>query len=360
MHKKVDVCIVGAGPGGALLSLLLAKKGFSVLLLERTNTLAKAFRGEHLNEVGERILKKHGLFEQIEALGLLRMEILEYCYKGEVVKTISPDPSVGHLGIHVPQAHLLEAIMEAAKTYDNFSYMLSTSVKDLVQNAVGSYTTVVAVQNGQPVQITAQIIVGADGRHSTVRKKAALNNEVHSHGYDVLWARIPAPQDWTPSIKMTLIDSMQISIFTQAHGFIQIGWNIEKGSYPALRKQPFTPFIAKLVEAFPQLEQTVHNTILSWQDFVLLDVFSSTSEQWSKAGVVLIGDAVHTMTPTGAFGLNAALEDADVLAQLLDKNTIQHADFAICATTRKKEMAKLQAMQREKEQSFADNFVVYQ
>src|SRR5690606_34766328 len=113
--------------------------------------------------------------------------------------------------------------------------------------------------------------------------------------------------NWMPSIKMALVDGMQISLFTQAKGFVQIGWNIEKGSYPELRKQPFIPFIEKLVKAFPQLAPVVQEHIRSWKDFMLLDVFSSKSEQWGKEGVALIGDAVHTMTPTGAYGLNSSL-----------------------------------------------------
>lgn len=95
----------------------------------------------------------------------------------------------------------------------------------------------------------------------------------------------------------------------------------------------------------------------SWKDFVLLDVFSSTSDNWGKDGVVLIGDAVHTMTPTGAFGLNSALMDAHVLAQLLvGENSF---DFVSCATKRKTEVAKIQAIQIEKEQKFNEAFVVY-
>lgn len=360
VHKKVDICVVGAGPAGALLSLLLVKKGLSVVLVERTNTLAKAFRGEHLNEVGERILKHHDLFERVEELGLLRMETLEYCERGKVIKTITPDEQIGHLGIHVPQAHLLQAIFEQAEMHEKFDCLLNTTVKDLVADEHGHFTAVKAVQNGVDVHIEANMIIGADGRYSTVRKKAAIDTTVHSHGYDVLWAKIQAPSGWKPSIKMTLIDGMQISLFTQALGFIQIGWNIKKGSFPALRKQPFEPFIAKFITVFPELEGSVRASIRSWQDFMPLDVFSSTSEQWAKNGVVLIGDAVHTMTPTGAFGLNAALEDADILASLLDFEKIGHINFNICATTRKKEMAKLQAVQREKEQSFADHFVVYQ
>lgn len=356
MNRKVDVCIVGGGPGGALLANLLTKNEVSVLLLERTNDFAKAFRGEHLNEEGERVLKQHGLFERIEELGLLKMETLEYWFNGQLMKTIEPDPAVGHLGIHVPQAHLLEAIIKQAKTYEHFDYLLNTSVKELIQNEQGQYTAVRAVQNGEEFLIECQLIIGADGRHSTVRKQANLDVTIRDHGYDLLWARIPAPKDWKPSIKMALVDDMQISLFTQAKGFVQIGWNIEKGSYPALRKQQFTPFIEKLCTAFPQLKTSVKEYIHSWKDFVLLDVFSSTSEQWSKNGVILIGDAVHTMTPTGAFGLNSALMDAHVLAELL--LTTEPFDYVSCATQRKTEIAKIQAIQIEKEQKFSEAFVV--
>ena len=357
MNRKVDVCIVGGGPGGALLANLLAKKNVSVLLIERTGDFAKAFRGEHLNEEGEMVLKQHDLYDKIEQLGLLKMETLEYWQHGECIKTIFPDKQVGHLGIHVPQAHLLEAILEQAKTYEHFDYLLNASVKELIQNEQGQYTAVHAVQNGEEFIIESQLIIGADGRYSTIRKKANLDVTIRDHGYDLLWARIPAPDNWMPSIKMALVEGMQISLFTQAKGLVQIGWNIEKGSFSSLRKQPFTPFIEKLEQAFPQLASAVRDHIQSWQDFILLDVFSSTSEQWGKDGVILIGDAVHTMTPTGAFGLNSALMDAHILAQMLTKD--QSFDFVSCATKRKSEIAKIQAIQIEKEQKFHEAFVVY-
>ena len=328
------------------------------MLLERTNQLAKSFRGEHLNEEGEAILKKYGLFDDLEKLGLLRMETLEYWQNGERFKTIKADPAIGHLGIHVPQAHLLQVITDAAKQHPAFQYRLNTTVKELIQDENGQYIAVEAVQDGETIRIDCSLIIGADGRFSTVRKKAEIKTTMRNHGYDLLWARIPAPEKWSPSIKMSLIDGMQISLFTQAKGFIQIGWNIEKGSFPVLRKQAFTPFIEKLITAFPELEETVHAHIQSWQDFVLLDVYSSTSENWGKNGVVLIGDAVHTMTPTGAFGLNSAMKDADILAQLIDNDYITKLDLLNCATKRKQEVAKIQAIQIEKEQSFADQFVV--
>ena len=158
---------------------------------------------------------------------------------------------------------------------------------------------------------------------------------------------------------MALVYGMQVSLFTQVNGNIQIGWNIKEGSYSELRKQSFTHFIDQLVKAFPQLEEAARSHIQSWNDFVLLDVHSSFGEQWNKAGIALIGDAVHTMTPTGAFGLNCALKDADILASIIDPEYISELDLISCASMRKKEIEKLQAIQIEKEQSFASQFMVF-
>ena len=201
MNKEVDVCIVGAGPGGALLAYLLAKKKLSVLLLEQTNQLARSFRGEHMNEEGEAILKKHGLFDKVADLGLLKMERLEYWLNGQLVKTITPNPAVGHLGIHVPQGHLLQAIIEAAQAYDTFEHCLNARVTELLQDTAGPYNGVRAICNGKELTVTCGLVVGADGRYSTVRKKANIHTTIRKHGYELLWARIPAPTDWSHPLK---------------------------------------------------------------------------------------------------------------------------------------------------------------
>lgn len=359
MKLNADVCIVGAGPGGALLAYLLAKKNVKVILIERHNGVAKEFRGEHLNEEGEMILRNHGLFEKVEQLGLLRMEQLEYWKDGQLVKSIEANPAVGHLGIHVPQAHLLTVLLKEAQAYSSFHFLQNTIVTELLQDDAGRYYGVKAISSGQEVIVESNLIIGADGRYSTIRKKAHIDVTIRKHGYDLLWAKIPAPKGWNPSIKMALIGDKPLSLFTQTNGFIQIGWNIEEGSYPTLKKQPFTPFIEQLITAFPSLADTVRSHIQSWKDFVLLDVYSSKSDIWGKDGVALIGDAAHTMTPTGAFGLNCALKDADLLASLISEEYMSTVELMSCATKRQKEVEKLQALQWEKEQSFASQFLVY-
>lgn len=315
-----DVCIVGAGPGGALLSYLLNQKGISTLLIERQPHLHKSFRGELLNADGERILHKHGLYPHIQKRGVLPLEQIQYWEEGHIIHTITPDPSKGeyHVGVHVPQDHLLEAItaqIEALKPMHQVRF--NTVMTGLLRDKSGQVVGINVRQNGVPASIRASVVIGADGRYSAVRKHAGLVPEIRKHGYDLLWARIPAPSGWEPAVRMASMDGQQLALFSQYGGYVQIGWNIPEGGYAKLREQPFAPFVGKLVAAFPCLADSVADHIKDWSDFVLLSVESSYSSRWAEDHVVLIGDAAHTMTPTGAFGLNAALEDADVLAELL-------------------------------------------
>ncbi|MEH7072896.1 FAD-dependent monooxygenase [Neobacillus drentensis] len=360
MNLEADVCIVGAGPGGALLGYLLAKKGISTIVLERHVGIDKEFRGEHLNQDGEQVLKKHGLYEQVEAAGLLLMERVEYWQHGRVIKTVTPGAGEQHVGIHVPQKKLLSAIIGASEHYQDYKLMMGTKVTELLFNETGSVTGLKAMNGEQEVTIKSKIVVGADGRFSTVRKLAEIPFSKTTHGYDLLWAKIRSPHNWEPTIKNALVNGQQLALFTQAGGFIQFGWNIEEDSYPTLKKQSCAPFIEQAIEAFPELAESIRSQIQSWDDFILLKVQSSHSPTWVKDGVLIMGDAAHTMTPTGAFGINLSLLDADVLADVLsealDKQNFSTAQLKGFEEARRAHTEKLQEQQRVKEMTYQDNF----
>ena len=168
------------------------------------------------------------------------------------------------------------------------------------------------------------------------------------------------PLNWEPTIRNAIVDDQQLAIFTQQGGFIQIGWNIPEGSYSEIRKGSFAPFLQKLIDAFPELEATVRENIQSWQDFILLQVQSSKSQTWVKNNLVMIGDAAHTMSPTGAFGLNSSMKDAEVLFQMI-MNTeslerIGSEELKRFEKIRRPEVEEQQNLQLVKEASFGKQF----
>lgn len=360
MDLKYDVCIVGAGPGGALLGYLLAMNNISTVLLERHGGIDNEFRGEHLNNDGEQVLRKYDLFEKVEDLGLLLMERVEYWNKGKVIKTVTPALGHEHVGIHVPQKHLLKVMIEESVQFSHYEIMMGARVTELINDENGNYIGVKAIKDEEELTIESSIIIGADGRYSTVRKLADIPTNIIKHGFDLLWAKIPSPVGWEPTIRQTLIDDKQLALFTQTGGNIQIGWNITEGLYPILIKKSFEPFIQQIIDAFPELTEMVMQNIKAWSDLILLKVQSCHCETWVKNGLVIMGDAAHTMSPTGAYGVNCALKDASILSKIikeaLNKNDTSAKRLKKFETDRREEIEKLQEHQLKQESSFIQNF----
>lgn len=360
MNLQADVTIVGGGPAGTLLGHLLAKNGISTIIIERSAGVNRQFRGEHINAETEAILKEHQLFKKIEELGLLKMKKVEYFAGKNMVNRITPGIHEDHVGIHVPQAHLLSAIIQESKENNNFQLLFNTTVKELIQDEEGIYTGVRASQNGEEITISSKVTIGADGRYSTVRKLAKIPTIEMTHGYDVLWAKIPAPEGWEPTTRMVLVNGHQLALFTQTGGFIQIGWNIPEGSFPSLRKGSIKPFLEPLIESFPELEENVNGHLQTWNDFVCLKVQSSRCETWVEDGLILIGDAAHTMTPTGAIGINCGMKDAHILAPILTNalmtNNIRSEHLKIFEMNRRNEIKSQQIMQVKQETTFYEKF----
>lgn len=362
MNLHAEVCIVGGGPAGTLLGYLLAKKDISTIVIERSAGVNREFRGEHINAETEAILREHHLFEDVEKLGILKMKKVEYFAGNQIVNTILPS-SEDHVGIHIPQSHLLHALIQESEQYPNFHLHFNTTVKELIQNENGYYSGVKAIKDGQEILISSNVVVGADGRFSTVRKLAKIPTCKKTHGYDVLWAKIPAPEGWEPTTRMVLVNGHQLALFSQTGGFIQIGWNIEEGSFPSLKKGSIKPFLEPLIESFPELKENIIEHLRTWKDFVCLKVQSSRSETWVEDGLVLIGDAAHTMTPTGAIGINCGMKDAHILAPilteaLLEKNTSAHR-LKTFEMSRKAEIHEQQEMQIRQEVTVSEKFAQF-
>jgi len=317
MDTSCQCCIVGAGPAGMLLGLLLARKGVSVKLLEMHPDLGRDFRGDTVHASTLEILDQIGLADEVLKLSHNKMRrVAVHTPKGsldtvsfERLKTRFPYVAV------MPQEDFLHFLSRHAEQYDSFEMLLGTAVTGLIEEH-GVIKGVTAKQQGIDIKIGSQLVVAADGRFSKLRKLAGFTAESLSPPMDVAWLRMPRESN----------DEEDAGAFYIAHGRIcvlltrpkewQLGYVFPKGDFNEIRKQGIESFRNDIASIVPWLGNRV-DIIEDFSNVHLLTVKSDRLEKWYRDGLLFIGDAAHAMSPVGGVGINYAISDAVEAANVL-------------------------------------------
>lgn len=317
--EKVDVAIIGGGPGGATLANILASRGVSTVLVERQKDFSKEFRGEGLMPSGNEVLKQIGF--NLDDVDYRKVEEINLFYKGE----LEANPEIDFLKRGelrwVSQPQLLEKLIEKASDFDNFIFYRGYKAQDLIYNADRVDGVLIANGNHE-VSIRAKVVIGFDGRTSMVRRK--LNFEVKEYKLqpDVLWFKIPYPEKFLPGSQafFSLFPKSFLVAVPVYDEKLQVGWIIPAGSYGELRKKGQEKWIQYIKEKSPKgfadhLQKCLDEKLIS--DPFILKMTLDRVKKWHKKGALLLGDAAHTMNAVGGQGLNIALRDAVVCANHL-------------------------------------------
>ena len=317
--EKVDVAIIGGGPGGATLANILASRGVSTVLVERQKDFSKEFRGEGLMPSGNEVLKQIGF--NVDDVDYRKVEEMNLFYKGE----LEANPEIDFLKRGelrwVSQPQLLEKLIEKASDFDNFIFYRGYKAQDLIYNADRVDGVLIANGNHE-VSIRAKVVIGFDGRTSMVRRK--LNFEVKEYKLqpDVLWFKIPYPEKFLPGSQafFSLFPRSFLVAVPVYDEKLQVGWIIPAGSYGELRKKGQEKWIQYIKEKSPKgfadhLQKCLDEKLIS--DPFILKMTLDRVKKWHKKGALLLGDAAHTMNAVGGQGLNIALRDAVVCANHL-------------------------------------------
>ena len=317
--EKVDVAIIGGGPGGATLANILASRGVSTVLVERQKDFSKEFRGEGLMPSGNEVLKQIGF--NLDDVDYRKVEEMNLFYKGE----LEANPEIDFLKRGelrwVSQPQLLEKLIEKASDFDNFIFYRGYKARDLIYNA-DRVDGVLIVNGNHEVSIRAKVVIGFDGRTSMVRRK--LNFEVKEYKLqpDVLWFKIPYPEKFLPGSQafFSLFPKSFLVAVPVYDEKLQVGWIIPAGSYGELRKKGQEKWIQYIKEKSPKgfadhLQKCLDEKLIS--DPFILKMTLDRVKKWHKKGALLLGDAAHTMNAVGGQGLNIALRDAVVCANHL-------------------------------------------
>ena len=317
--EKVDVAIIGGGPGGATLANILASRGVSTVLVERQKDFSKEFRGEGLMPSGNEVLKQIGF--NLDDVDYRKVEEMNLFYKGE----LEANPEIDFLKKGelrwVSQPQLLEKLIEKASSFDNFIFYRGYKAQDLIYNADRVDGVLIANGNHE-VSIRAKVVIGFDGRTSMVRRK--LNFEVKEYKLqpDVLWFKIPYPEKFLPGSQafFSLFPKSFLVAVPVYDEKLQVGWIIPAGSYGELKKKGQEKWIQYIKEKSPKgfadhLQTCLDEKLIS--DPFVLKMTLDRVKKWHKKGALLLGDAAHTMNAVGGQGLNIALRDAVVCANHL-------------------------------------------
>jgi len=309
-------CIAGGGPAGMMLGLLLARAGVHVVVLEKHGDFLRDFRGDTVHPSTLELMHELGLLDAFLQRPHNRAVDLRAVISGREVRIadFSRLPTRCKFIALMPQWEFLDFLRDRAQAYAGFRLMQNAEVVDLLRD--GERISGVQVRTAQgPLTVQADLVIGADGRHSTVRKAAGLTVCDQGAPIDVLWMRLPtAPGD--PTDTGARIGAGYFFVMIHRGSYWQCAYVIAKGGIDDIRARGLSAFRDELLQAAPMFGDRV-GALKDWNDVKLLSVTVDRLERWWQPGLLCIGDAAHAMSPIGGVGINLAIQDAVAAANIL-------------------------------------------
>jgi 2-polyprenyl-6-methoxyphenol hydroxylase-like FAD-dependent oxidoreductase len=309
-------CIVGGGPAGMMLGLLLARAGVDVTVLEKHADFLRDFRGDTVHPSTLEVMGELGLLEAFLKLPHDEVTTLS----GQIGETMVQIADFTHLPTRctfialMPQWDFLDFLAAEAKRYPNFRLRMRAEGTALM-TAGGRVTGALAETPEGGLAVAAELVVACDGRHSTMRAQAGLQVMDIGAPIDVVWLRVSRKPD-DPAQTFGHVADGRMLVMLNRTSYWQCAFVIRKGGFDEVRAAGLDAFRATLAGLSPYLRDRL-GEIATWDDVKLLTVTVDRLRQWYKPGLLCIGDAAHAMSPVGGVGINLAIQDAVATANLL-------------------------------------------
>ena len=313
---SVRCCIAGGGPAGMMLGLLLALAGVDVVVLEKHADFLRDFRGDTIHPSTLEVMHELGLLERLLTLPHQKVSRINGQF-GDLALTVADFSSLSthcRFIAFMPQWDFLNFLAEEAARYSTFQLRRQADVSGLIEES-GSVVGLRANTPDGPLEVRADLVVGADGRHSIVRTKAGLSIEEFGAPMDVLWFRLSRRAS-DPGDPIGRFDAGRIFIMLNRSNYWQCGFVIPKGSRDKLQGRGLPAFRDAVAQLAPFVADRV-GELQDWEPVKLLTVQVDRLRRWYRPGLLCIGDAAHAMSPAGGVGINLAIQDAVATANLL-------------------------------------------
>jgi 2-polyprenyl-6-methoxyphenol hydroxylase-like FAD-dependent oxidoreductase len=346
--ETTTCCIVGGGPAGATLGLLLARAGVDVVVLEKHGDFLRDFRGDTIHPSTLEVLDELGLRERFDKLPHHKTRRLSMITDGEetTVADFGRLPAGFDYIAFVPQWDFLNLITEAAAEYPNFRLIMNAEAYDLILAPGRAEGVRYRDTEGTEHELRALLTVAADGRNSVLRGPARLKPREFGAPMDVAWFRLPR-EDGDRADPFLRLSTGKMMVGINRTTYWQLAYMFPKGGYERVRAQGIETMRAHIREMMPFLEDRLDG--LDFDAVSVLEVRVDRLRRWWRPGLLFIGDAAHAMSPIGGVGINLAIQDAvaaaNILTEPLRRGEVRDAELAAVQRRRALPTALTQRLQ---------------
>ncbi len=309
-------CIVGGGPAGVVSGYLLARAGVDVVVLEKHADFFRDFRGDTIHPSTLTLMDELGLLDAF--LQRPHSEATELGIRfGSVAVPIADFrhvPGRCKFLAFMPQWDFLDFFVQQARAFPGFRIAMGAEATELIRDD-DRVTGVVARTSEGALTVRADLVIVAEGRHSTLRGRAALTVKNIGAPIDVLWMRLSRKAD-DPGQAFGNVGADGLLVAIDRGDYYQCAFVIRKGEFAAIEARGLAAFRERVGTLAPFLRDRT-GELAQWDDVKLLTVTVDRLTTWYRGGLLCIGDAAHAMSPVGGVGINLAIQDAVATANVL-------------------------------------------
>lgn len=327
MHSSipddVDVLIVGGRVAGASLALLLGQCGHRVLLVDRDRCPSDTMSTHYMSWMHVDLLKQLGVLADVEAAGFRRITRARTCIEDCILD--APISSNGDYALAPRRNHLDAVLVNAATAHDGIQFRDHTRVHSLLRDGervVGARLTA----DGQAVDVRTRVVVGADGKHSTIARQVQpaiidATPALRPAYYGYYEGVVPLPD---PAVELYVTGDQLGFVFPMQPGLDCLALEMQPADFDVVRHAPREEFERRF-RALQTMHERFANARLVGKIIGIRGVENYIRKPYGP-GWALTGDAGLLMDPSTGLGMGNALSQSFWLADALDA-TLNGADW---------------------------------